>query len=120
MSNPNFEDEEEKPLDPAAERLQAKLKGLLLVSSLIMGLGLTAVLSAIIYRVVKDDGEPDWATRANIEALIEDPLTGDIVGTSLDGSRMAITLRTEKGLRVLVVDVNSGSVQRQVDLIGQR
>ncbi len=119
MSHPILDDDEEKPLDPAVERLQMKLKGLLLVSSLIMGLGLVAVLSAIIYRVVKDDGGSGFGDKTFIEAQVPDPLTGDVVSTALDGGRMAITLRTDKGLRVLIVDMASGEMQHRIDLVGK-
>ncbi len=120
MTNPVFDDEAEKPLDPAAERLQRKLRRLLLVSGLIMMLGVLAVFSVIIYRVVKVDGTPQWDIEANIEALIDDPLTDEIVGTSLDGTRMAITMKTGSGLKVIIVDVNSLTVLRKLTLVGNR
>ena len=119
MSHPILDDDEEKPLDPAVARIQTKLKGLLLVSALIMGLGFAAVLSAIIYRVVKNDGAADFGGKRFIEAEVPDALTGDVVSTALDGQRMAITVRTDKGLRVFLVDLASGEMQHRIDLVGK-
>lgn len=85
-----------------------------------MMLGLFAVFSVIIYRVVKVDSTPRWEVAANIEALIDDPLTDEIVGTSLDGTRMSITMKTESGLKIIIVDVNSLTVLRKLTLVGNR
>lgn len=120
MTNPVFDDEAEQPLDPATERLQKKLRRLVMVSGLIMMLGLIAVFSVIIYRVVKTDSAPRWEIEANIEALIDDPLTAEIVATSLDGTRLSITMKTDTGLKVLIVDVNTLKVLRRLTLVGAR
>ena len=90
-----------------------------MVSGLIMMVGLFAVFSVIIYRVVKSDDAP-WETRADIEALIDDPMSDEIVGTSLDGKRMAITMKTADGLKVVIVDVDSLTVLRKLTLVGAR
>ena len=42
---------DELPLDPAALRLQARLKRLILISGLTLGIGILAVLVAIAYRI---------------------------------------------------------------------
>ena len=120
MTKPVYDNEADKPLDPAVERLQAKLRRLLLISGLIMMAGLFAVFSVIIYRVVKLDPAPTWEIEADIEALVDDPLTDEIVGTSLDGTRMAVTMKTGSGLKVLIVDVNTLKVLRTLTLVGKR
>ncbi|MBB4303042.1 hypothetical protein GGD81_002080 [Rhodobium orientis] len=120
MTHPAFDDEDEAPLDPATERLQKKLRRLVLVSGLIMMLGLIAVFSVIVYRVVKSDSTEMRDIPANIEALVEDPLTGDIVSTSLDGRHLAVTFRTDAGLKVLVIDLDTADVLRRVTLTGTR
>ncbi|GAA0776577.1 hypothetical protein E1180_14650 [Roseibium denhamense] len=53
MSQPDFQDNgaDDAPLDPATLRVQAKLKRLLLGSSLIMFAGFIAVFAAILYKI---------------------------------------------------------------------
>ncbi|MBO6757842.1 MAG: hypothetical protein JJ902_16020 [Roseibium sp.] len=67
MSHPDKRDEDldEAPLDPAAERLQVKLRRLLFGSTLIMFAGLFAVFAAIFYKINTSDA----------------PEAGDIVAT---------------------------------------
>jgi hypothetical protein len=69
MSQPDFRDEgpEDAPLDPATERVQAKLKRLLLGSSLIMFAGFIAVFAAILYKINTYEADPSEA--AIVETL---------------------------------------------------
>ena len=47
MANPALDDDD-RPPDPAALRLQARLRRLMLISGLTLGLGLVAVFGAIL------------------------------------------------------------------------
>ena len=51
MTNPNFADEQEAPLDPAFEKVRRKMVRLLIISSSVIILGLMAVVYSIVYRV---------------------------------------------------------------------
>jgi hypothetical protein len=53
MSQPDYRDggPDEPPLDPEAQRIQAKLKRLLFGSSLVMIAGFIAVFAAILYKI---------------------------------------------------------------------
>ena len=51
MTNPNFADEQEAPLDPAFEKVRRKMVRLLIVSASVIVLGLMAVVFSIVYRV---------------------------------------------------------------------
>ena len=53
MTNPNFTDEQEAPLDPAFEKVRRKMVRLLVISSSVIILGLMAVVFSIVYRVDK-------------------------------------------------------------------
>lgn len=55
MANPDKDDEEEKPLDPAVARVQARLQRLMLIAGLTLGLGILAVFIAIVYRITRDN-----------------------------------------------------------------
>jgi len=120
MTHPVFDDDEDdQPLDPAVLRLQQKMRRLVMISGAIMMVGLFAVFSVIIYRVVKSDGAPRWQGSVDIQALVDDPLTDEIVDTSLDGRNLAITMRTSGGLKVLIVDVDTLTVLRRMTLVGK-
>src|SRR5690606_41786542 len=43
-------DDDEKPLDPALIRIQARLRRMMLIAGLTLGLGILAVFGAILYR----------------------------------------------------------------------
>lgn len=55
MVNPDSQDDEEKPLDPAMARVQARLQRLMLIAGLTLGVGILAVFLAIIYRITSAD-----------------------------------------------------------------
>ena len=45
---------EEEPLDPATERIQARLRKMMMFSGLTLGLGIFAVCGAILYKVLAE------------------------------------------------------------------
>lgn len=119
MNKPLAHDElDDKPLDPAVERLQQRLKRLLAVSSLIMVLGLGAVLSVIVYRVFLKDATP------RVPAAFERPLTealpmpegGRVVSTAIDGTRALVTIEATAGTSVLLVDLETLKVLRRLEM----
>jgi hypothetical protein len=75
MVNPDKDDEEEKPLDPAVARVQAKLQRLMLIAGLTLGIGILAVFLAIIYRITAgDDKVPIAAEETSPKAIAGAPL----------------------------------------------
>jgi hypothetical protein len=69
MANPNSEDAEEKPLDPAVARVQARLQRLMLIAGSTLGLGILAVFLAIIYRITASDDKSPVAPGAEVPAI---------------------------------------------------
>ena len=51
MAGPMDDEVDDKPLDPAVERVQQRLRRLMLISTGTLGLGFVAVLVAIVFRV---------------------------------------------------------------------
>jgi len=51
MVNSVPEDSEEKPLDPATARVEIRLRRLMLIAGLTLGVGILAVLAGVIYRI---------------------------------------------------------------------
>ena len=62
MASPSFDDDE-KPLDPAMLRVQAKMRRLMLIAGLTLGLGILAVFGAILYKIVLDGDKAPLADR---------------------------------------------------------
>jgi len=104
----SYDEDEEKPLDPAAEKLRRRLARLQLVSGGIMLLGFIAVFASIVYKV--NEGANDLGSgKTPIEATLEIPAGYRIVGTALDGDRALLTLAAPDGSTMLVVfDLTSG------------
>ncbi len=113
----SFADEDEKPIDPAVLRVQARLRRLMLIAGLTLGLGILAVFAAILYRIATLDTTP--ATKAialnapvplvNLSAMGL-PADAKLVSTALDGDRVALTYQGSAGTEIIVVDVRSGAV----------
>ncbi|KZM52087.1 hypothetical protein [Labrenzia sp. OB1] len=100
MSQPDYRGEgpDEAPLDPAALRVQAKLKRLLLGSSLVMVAGFVAVFAAIVYKINTYEADPSGAAFA--ETLSVAPGTEILQATLSDG--MLLVLAREEGRNVLL------------------
>ncbi len=126
MSDPIQDEIQEEPLDPAVERVQAKLRKLLLGSSLIMGLGLIAVFAAIIYKLNEvEDGAvayqiPDIVTQADLrKASYPLPARTKILSTSINGDNLVVTYQAEGGEGgVLLIDIPSWQVYSVLTLSG--
>jgi hypothetical protein len=121
-------DTEDEQLDPAAERLRAKLARLLLVSSLVMMLGFIAVFAAIVYKLgfLHSASEPSFAelaapsatlSRPPGDARLRLPAGAQLVSADLDGDRALLNLRTADGATLLLlVDIPSGTVLNRIGL----
>jgi hypothetical protein len=112
--NNSIDDEDDKPLDPAAERIQRKLRRLMLISALTLGVGMIAVFSAIIYRVVKS-GEIDLPIYASGELLI--PAGAKVISAGKDGDFIAVTLETPDGSEVYVMDLRTLTVINRIKFV---
>jgi hypothetical protein len=107
-------DGEEKPLDPTLLRVQARLRRLMLVAGLTLGIGILAVFAAMLYRINSNDTTAkSMAAGAAVSVdLAASGLPADarLISTALDRDRMALTYETAAGNEVLLVDVRSAVV----------
>lgn len=105
---------DETPLDPALLRVQARLRRLMVVAGLTLGIGILAVFAAMLYRINTSDttAKPMAAGAAVAVDLAASGLPADakLVSTALDRDRMALTYETAAGNEVLIVDVRSAVV----------
>lgn len=108
-------DPDETPLDPAALRLQARLRRLILISGLTLGIGILAMLVAIVYRIaaIPAAAVPGPAIHAAASIL---PAGARLVGTSSDASRIVLTYEHAGGTTLITVDPRSLAVTGRLDL----
>jgi hypothetical protein len=110
MSNAALDDEPEKPLDPAMEKVRRKMIRLLFISISVMMAGLMAVLFAIVYKMNSRPDSPLAETAVTmpqgtgeISGTIALPEGARINGQSLSGNRILFDLSLPDGQRELAV-----------------
>ncbi|MEM1377016.1 MAG: hypothetical protein AAGG69_06475 [Pseudomonadota bacterium] len=105
------ETQEEKPLDPAVERVRAKMVRLLAVSMGIMFVSIFAVLAAVIYRINALSDET--LVRADIMV----PPGFEIIESGIDSDTLFFRGMTDSGdLKVLIFNSESGNLLRELTL----
>src|SRR5262249_6006948 len=85
MSEPLADDD--KPLDPAAAKIVARVRWLMLISGVTTFVGVAAILGVIGYRMFRAEGS---AALADVTALL--PKGARIVSTAVGEDRIAVTL----------------------------
>ncbi|MFM2280027.1 MAG: hypothetical protein RLZZ444_2258 [Pseudomonadota bacterium] len=126
MSNPNFADEEEeKPLDPAMEKVRRKMVRLLFISSSAIVLALMTVLGSIVYKanrnstastVSADRAAPAEAIPAARQEIVL-PAGFTIDSTSLSGNRLLLSGKMADGSRKIIIqDIGTGKPLTEIDV----
>jgi len=107
-------DDEDAPLDPAVERVRAKLARLLVFSFGTMALGLLAVLFAILYKL-GTFGDP--AGKA-VDAIAELPAGAQAVSSSVSGDMLAVTISLPGGAQeIRLFRLPGGEAAGRVQLV---
>ena len=101
-------DLEEKPLDPATEKVRVKMVRLLGVSIGIMMIGLMAVLGAIIYKF-STSGKKDTAVVSTEGKNV------DVIG-NVPGEILQQTLDLPENAEILDTDVNGAQILMRLKL----
>jgi hypothetical protein len=100
MSDPLADDE--KPLDPAAAGIVARVRWLMLISGATTFIGVAAILGVIGYRVFKSEGS---AAPADMTALL--PKGARIVSTAVAEDRLAVTIDINGTIEVRTFDLRT-------------
>ncbi len=109
MNNVVVDEDAEKPLDPAMERVRRKMVRLLVIALGIMMIGLMAVLYAIVHKMSESGKEAAPAVAAmpagadEISTAITLPKGAQINGESLSRSRILFDLTLPDGKRELAI-----------------
>ncbi|MCB1488525.1 MAG: hypothetical protein KDJ88_13860 [Bauldia sp.] len=124
MADP-FDEEDEKPLDPAVLRVQARLRRLMLIAGLTLGIGILAVFGGIVYRIMQGEGGapaelPKDAPTPTI-SLSELGLDPDarVVSSALDGDRLSLTYTGQGGTTVIIFQMPSMTVVGRLRVTGE-
>ncbi|WP_431320168.1 hypothetical protein [Rhizobium sp. YTU87027] len=120
------DDQDEKPLDPAMERVRRKMIRLQIVSGIIMFVSLMAVFGAVVYKTMRAPAkEPVAATSAGVPSDAPVSVTATlppgfvIQSSSLSGGQIMFFGATANGIKKsLVVDILSGRIVADVTING--
>jgi hypothetical protein len=119
------DDEADKPLDPATEKVRRKMVRLLAVSIGIMFVGLMAVLGAIVYKFSQPGNKVTAQAEAvsvpqsleEITGTVALPTGAQINATSLSGNRVLFDVSMPDGKRDLLIwDIAAGRFAAKLSL----
>jgi len=100
MGDPRANDE--KPLDPAAARIVARMRWMMAISALTTLIAVIAVLGVIAYRLLRTDGS---APTADVTAML--PKGARIVATAAAGDRIAVTTDVNGTIEIHTFDART-------------
>ncbi len=110
------DDENDKPLDPAVAQVQQRLRRLMLISGLTLGVGMFAVFAAIVYRLWTYEPSqaealpPDAATPTIARSALGLAADAELVSSAIDGDRLALTWSESGGSTVIVFQMPAMTV----------
>jgi hypothetical protein len=124
MTNPNFADEQEAPLDPAFEKVRRKMVRLLIVSASVIVLGLMAVVYSIVYRVnrLPQPDTPGTTDAADLAApaaqqFVKLPTGFVVESASMSGNRLLLLGAGPDGAkRIIIHDIGTGKTLTEIEL----
>ena len=96
-------DDAEKPLDPEAARIVAKVLRLMMIASLTTFVAVAVVIAVIGYRVFRGEGR----AQAGPDADAPWPNGARIVSSAMNDERLALTIETPNGLEVRFFDLRT-------------
>ena len=93
--------DDEAPLDPAAARIVAKVRWLMLISGVTTLVAIAAVVGVIGYRVFKAEG----SAPAEVTALL--PKGAHVIATAIAGDRIAVTVDIGGAIEIRTFDAKT-------------
>lgn len=110
MAQPTFDDEEEKPLDPAVEKVRRKLVRFVAINLGLLFAALMIVVAALVYKSFSVRTPPPAEAGLEVpspEGVVEGqivlPAGARIVSQSLSGNRISLALELTDGARAIYV-----------------
>src|SRR5262249_17686135 len=99
MSHPSANDA--APVDPAAARIAAKVRWLMLISGVTTVIAIAAVIGVIGYRVFKAEG----SASAEVTALL--PKGARVIATAVAEDRIAVTVDVAGAIEIRTFDAKT-------------
>jgi hypothetical protein len=125
MDDP-YDKDDEKPLDPAMQQVQQRIRRLMMIAGLTLGLGLFAVFMAILYRIFTYEGAATpvpVVEGAAVPTVTRTALglapDARLVSTSLDGDRIALTFDDPTGSTIVIFDMGRMAVVSRLRVAGE-
>lgn len=122
MARTDFDDEAEKPLDPAAERVRRRLVRFVAINLGLLFAAVMIVLAAIVYKAATSETEPA-GTAAPLpaddlhEAEIALPAGARIRSHALSDAMLSLRVALEDGEEaVFVYDIADGRLAARIDI----
>ncbi|RWB72936.1 MAG: fimbrial protein [Mesorhizobium sp.] len=110
MARPIAEEDEEKPLDPAAENVRRKLVRFMVVNLGLLFLALMVVIGALVYKARNAPvagsapaGDVQVPAGASLSGDIVLPVGAKMISQSLSGNRLSIDAELADGSRSIFV-----------------
>jgi hypothetical protein len=98
--------DDEQPLDPAAARIVAKVRWLMLISGATTLVAIAAVVGVIGYRVFRAEGSAaQSAARADVTAML--PKGARVVAISAAQDRIVVTIELSGALEARTFDIKT-------------
>ena len=119
MARPHADEEEEKPLDPAVERVRKKLVRFVAINLGLLFVALMAVVGPIVYRSGQTGPEAPPPDRLMV-GTIQVPEGARIVSQSLSGDRIAFVVELAGGGRqILLYDMPADRIVGRFEVAPQ-
>lgn len=123
----SFDDDDEKPLDPAVERVRRRVMRFIAINLGILFVALMAVAIAIVYRVGSRNGDAPPVAGAQVrpdsiatEGIIALPAGARIVSQSLSGERLAVQIESNGTRSFVIYDLGAGAVVSRISVEDMR
>jgi len=103
----NLPADDEQPLDPAAARIVAKVRWLMVIAGATTLIAVAAVISVIGYRVFKSDGSARTSTGAPADVTAFLPKGARIVATAVTEGHVVVTLEVGGATEIRTFDART-------------
>jgi len=118
MTNPNFADDEEKPLDPAMEKIRRKMVRLLVISSSVIIVGLMAVLGSIVYKANKNlAARTELAGPIAPSQTVTLPKGFALETTTIEGNRIWFMGTADSKHLIIAHDIATGKTLTEITVV---
>jgi hypothetical protein len=118
MVKPLDDDEAKQTLDPAIARVQARLRTMMLIAAGTLGVGMLAILVAIVFKVARS-GDDTPPAGAPWQTLVEIMTPGSITATDVASDRIAVTIDGPEGKVVEIHHLPSGKLIGRAVLVAR-